>query len=82
MSIPEQIYIILNGSVQSYPDNSLTQFKNYLPNYLSFENDIIQVSLEVIGFSSNFRNLFVPEDKTSPSLFYTLYDLKLCKKLF
>ena len=71
LSIPEQIYIILNVSVQSYPDNSLAQFKNYLPNYLSFENDNIQVSLELIGFSSNFRNLFVPGDKIIPSVIVT-----------
>ena len=72
MSIPNHIYLISNASTTTNPNNSLTQFKNSLPDSIDFENDAnIQVSLEAIGFSCEFRNLNVPEDPTFPSFIVT-----------
>ena len=72
MSSLKHIYVISNGSQKTFPDNSLTHFRNALPNILDFErNENVQVSLEAIGFSCTFRNLLVPENESTPSVIVT-----------
>ena len=72
MSIPDHLYVISNGSTRTYPDNSLTQFCNQLPNVITVENnENIRLSLEAIGFCCKFRNLVVPEHAKTPSVIVT-----------
>ena len=72
MSSFNHLYLLSNGCEKLYPLNSLTHFSNSLPNPISFEKDEnIQVSLEAIGFSCDFRNLFVPDNPKTPSVIVT-----------
>ena len=72
MSSFNHLYLLSNGFEKLYPLNSLTHFSNSLPNPISFEKDEnIQVSLEAIGFSCDFRNLFVPDNLKTPSVIVT-----------
>jgi hypothetical protein len=61
------IFVISNGSVDSYPNNTLTNFKNKLPKILEFTPEQkYEVSVEGIGFSCQFRNIHLPK-KDFPS---------------
>ena len=71
MAIPNHVYVLSNGSNDKYPDNSLTQFKNQLPNTIDLEGKNVVVSLQAIGFSCDFRNLKVPENINTPSIIVT-----------
>lgn len=85
MSFMDHIYLISNGSPNTFPDNSLTQFRNSLPNSFYFDkNDNVQVSIESIGFACNFRNLSVPDNLENPSVIVTdigLYNSNCMKQL-
>ena len=77
MSIPKTVYLISNGSTLSFPKNTLTQFVNKLPSIFELEKDEnIQVSLESIGFSGNFRNVALPENSALPSFVITNCDVQ------
>jgi len=57
----ESIYLISNASTDSYPENSLTNFKNKLPMNISSDlNNGLEVAVSYVGFSNNFRNLPIP----------------------
>ena len=62
------LFLISNGSPDTYPDNKLTNFKNKLPTIFEFpENENWCMSVESIGFSTNFRNIDLPKDPNIPS---------------
>src|SRR5882757_8296822 len=65
------LFLISNGSSDSYPKNTLTHFKNQIPNVVNLEADKkFEMALESIGFSSNFTN--VPTvDNNYPCLMIT-----------
>ena len=68
MSFLNHLYLLSNGCEKLFPSNSLTHFSNSLPNPILFDkNENIQVSLEAIGFSCDFRNLYVPDNNKTPS---------------
>ena len=71
MAIPNHVYVLSNASQDTYPDNSLTQFTNQLPNTIDLEGKNVVVSLQAIGFSCDFRNLKVPENSSTPSIIVT-----------
>ena len=71
MAIPNHVYVLSNASQHTYPDNSLTQFTNQLPNTIDLEGKNVVVSLQAIGFSCDFRNLKVPENSSTPSIIVT-----------
>jgi len=63
-------FIISNGSNNIYADNTLTHFKNRLPEVLELpENENWVATVESIGFSCNFRSVYLPDDDTLPSFF-------------
>ena len=71
MSIPNLVHLLSNGSIKTFPNNKLTEFRNSIPNVINFKNnENIQVSLEAIGFSCGFRNISVPENEL-PSVVVT-----------
>ena len=68
MSVPNHVYLISNGCTKLFPENSLTKFKNILPQQFNVEsNEKIKVSVESIGFSAQFGNIITPE-KDIPSI--------------
>ena len=72
MSFLNHLYLLSNGCEKLFPSNSLTHFSNSLPNPILFDkNENIQVSLEAIGFSCDFRNLYVPDNNKTPSIIIT-----------
>jgi len=65
----QPFYIISNASIDIYPNNTLTEFKNKFPKTLSFsEHDKWEVGVETIGLSSMFRNVLVPHRPNIPSV--------------
>jgi len=57
------IYCLSNGSPVDFPDNTLTIFGNKLPFFYDFHNltnHKIHICLEAIGFSTNFKRVFLP----------------------
>jgi hypothetical protein len=66
------LFLISNGSPETYPDNKLTNFKNKLPTIFEFpENENWCVAIESIGFSTNFRNIDLPKNPDVPSFILT-----------
>jgi hypothetical protein len=66
------IFLISNGSLDTYPNNTLTNFKNKLPTILEHsENDNWCMGIESIGFSTNFRNIELPKNPEAPSFMLT-----------
>ena len=61
------IFLISNGSHKFFPKNSLTNFKNKLPNDI-FLNGSYEVAVESVGFSKSFKQIHIPEDDF-PSFF-------------
>jgi hypothetical protein len=62
------LFLISNGSPETYPDNKLTNFKNKLPTVFEFpENENWCMAVESIGFSTNFRNIDLPKNPDVPS---------------
>src|SRR6266404_2439423 len=62
------LYLISNGSTDSFPNNTLTHFKNKIPVSVNLETDKKwEMALESIGFSSNFTNVIRPEKSYFPS---------------
>lgn len=62
------LFLISNACFDTYPDNKLTNFKNKLPSILEFPNsEKWCVSVESIGFSTNFRNVYLPDNPDAPS---------------
>ncbi len=60
-------YVLSNSSTNSYPNNTLTNFRNKLPKPFNISNKKnVKIALERIGFSPNFRNLELP-DKDFPN---------------
>ena len=63
------IYLLSNSSTDTYPNNTLTNFKTKLPSQLTFnEGERWGVAVEAIGISTDFKNITLPEKKNSPSL--------------
>lgn len=57
----QPFYILSNASLDVFPNNTLTEFKNVLPKTLSFpEGDKWEVGIETVGVSSMFRNIHTP----------------------
>lgn len=79
------VFVISNGSPETFPDNTLTNFKNKLPTILEFpENENWCMAVESIGFSTNFRNIELPKNPEAPSLMLSncvLPDLPKCPKM-
>ena len=74
MSFPDHIYLLSNGSTNIFTDNSLTSFSNKLPSiFETNKNENIVVSVESIGFSTNFRNIHIPNGEKTPSIL-VIYD--------
>ncbi len=62
------LFLISNGSSESYPKNTLTHFKNKIPTALNLESGKKwEMALESIGFSCNFTNIPKPDDISYPS---------------
>ena len=69
MSFPDHIYLLSNGSTNIFTNNSLTSFSNKLPSiFETNKNENIVVSVESIGFSTNFRNIHIPNGEKTPSI--------------
>ena len=61
-------FILSNGSANIYKDNTLTDFKNRLPEVLELpENENWMAAIESIGFSCNFKNVYTPDQIIHPS---------------
>lgn len=75
------IFLISNGSLDTYPNNTLTNFKNKLPTILEHsENENWCIAVESIGFSTNFRNIDLPKNPEAPSFMLTncQYNVERC----
>ena len=71
MSNSTSIYLISNASSNTYEYNTLSDFVNKLPNSIELEKDEnVVVSVESIGMSCNFRNIFYPRENC-PSIVVT-----------
>ena len=69
-------FLISNGSSEIYSDNTLTNFKNRLPEVLDLpENENWVAAVESVGFSSRFKNVHIPDKVGFPS-----FILGNCKK--
>jgi hypothetical protein len=76
MSEKKTFFLISNGSSELYGDNTLTKFKNRLPEILELpESDNWVAAVESVGFSCKFKNVHIPENKLIPS-----FILGNCKK--
>jgi len=78
------IFLISNGSLDTYPNNTLTNFKNKLPTILEHsENENWCVAIESIGFSTNFRNIDLPKNPEAPSFMLTncQYNVARCPNM-
>jgi hypothetical protein len=61
-------FVISNGSNDVYQDNTLTNFKNKLPEILELpENENWVAAVESVGFSCDFKNVYLPDNKIHPS---------------
>ena len=77
IKMDQPFYIISNASLDIFPNNTLTEFKNSLPKTLSFqENDKWEVGIETIGLSSMFQNVIAPKPGV-PAIFASLSYTKL-----
>ena len=77
IKMDQPFYIISNASLDIFPNNTLTEFKNSLPKTLSFqENDKWEVGIETIGLSSMFQNVITPKPGV-PAIFASLSYTKL-----
>lgn len=57
----ETIFLLSNGSLDAFADNTLTAFKNKLPKiFETTTSSKYEVAVESIGFSCNFRNIMLP----------------------
>jgi len=62
------VFLVSNGSPETYPENKLTNFKNKLPTVFECpENEKWCVAIESVGFSTNFRNIDLPKNPETPS---------------
>jgi hypothetical protein len=69
MLIPDHIYLQSNGSTNIFTNNSLTSFSNKLPTiFETNKNENIVVSVESIGFATNFRNIYLPNGEKTLSI--------------
>ena len=69
-------FLISNGSSEIYSENTLTDFKNRIPEVLELpENENWVAAVESVGFSCKFKNVHIPENNIYPS--FILGD---CKK--
>ena len=64
---PEYIHLLSNACTNYYPDNTLTNFKNTFPLPLDID-DRYEVGVQEFGFSANYTNIRVPENKSIPSI--------------
>lgn len=64
------IYLMSNGGGKAYPDNTLTKFRNKFPAPLEINNKY-EIGVQAFGFSSLFKNIKTPINKTLPSLIIT-----------
>ena len=61
-------FIISNGSEDVYKDNTLTHFKNRLPEIIELpENENWVAAVESVGFSCSFKNVYLPDNNIHPS---------------
>ena len=68
MSEKKTFFLISNGSSELYGDNTLTKFKNRLPEILELPESANWVAaVESVGFSCKFKNVHIPENKALPS---------------
>lgn len=63
-------YVLSNGGGSSYPDNTLTYFKNKLPVPLEIDRRY-EIGVQAFGFSTVFKNIITPKDPSIPSLIIT-----------
>jgi hypothetical protein len=78
MSFPDHIYLLSNGSTNIFTKNSLTSFSNKLPSIFETEkNENIVVSVESIDFSTNFRNIYIPNEEKTLSIIEFCGGLKI-----
>ena len=68
----KSLFLISNGSSETFSNNTLTKFSNKLPEILELpENEKYEISVESIGFSCLFRNIKLPENDFYPSFMVT-----------
>lgn len=66
----ESIFLLSNGSLDSYESNTLSKFRNSFP-FKKYETDRdsrYEISLDAIGLSHKFRNILLPENRSLPSI--------------
>lgn len=57
----QPFYILSNASLDVFPNNTLSEFKNVLPKKLTLpEDEKWEVGVETVGISSMFRNIKTP----------------------
>lgn len=67
----QNIYLISNGSLDVYAENTLVDFKNKLPFQIDVgRNEGIEVAISHLGISNNFKNITTPRNGL-PSFFIT-----------
>lgn len=72
MANKKSLFLISNGSNEIYKSNTLTNFKNKLPEPLDFiGDDKYEIAVESVGFSCIFRNIKLPDDDSFPSFIIT-----------
>ena len=60
-SLKQSFYLISNGSEETYPENTLVEFKNKLPITIETDrNEGLEIALTSIGISNTFKNISVP----------------------
>lgn len=81
---PEYIHLLSNACTNSYPENTLTNFRNSFPLPLDIDEKY-EVGVQEFGFSANYTNVRVPENKSIPSLIIAkcvLGDTNTCSNTF
>lgn len=81
---PEYIHLLSNACTDYYPDNTLTNFKNAFPLPLDID-ERYEVGVQEFGFSANYTNIRVPENKSIPSIMIAkcaLGDTNTCSNTF
>lgn len=73
-SIKQSFYLISNASTDSYPENSLTSFKNRLPKtFETKKNEGVEISLSYLGISNIFRNILLPQNNAPSFIISNCY---------
>lgn len=84
MFIMDEFYVsaFSNADTSLFPKNTLTRFENHLPMTYNFKKeDNWHVCIQNVGFSTDFKNIILPNKKETPSIVIYSYNLTESEKV-